>query len=148
MKIIGIAATTMDGFIARHSHEKTTWTKDLSVFKEQTLKHTVIMGSNTKKLLTSKLVERDIIVVHRRDKPEKILKKVKGEKCFIIGGGRTFSKFAIHLTHLYITPHPIIFGNGVKLFESFDKEIILNLEKQIPIIPEKGIFQYQFKIKH
>ena len=148
MKIIGIAATTMDGFIARHSHEKTNWTKDLSVFKKQTLNQTVVMGSNTKKTLTSKLVARDTIVVHRKDKPEKILKEVKSEKCFIIGGGRTFSKFAIHLTHLYITPHPLVFGKGIKLFESFDKEIMLKFEKQIPIIPEKGIFQYQFKIKY
>ena len=148
MKVIGIAAITIDGFIARHSLEKMTWSKDLSLFKNQTLNHTVIMGSNTKKTLAVELENRQSIVIHREDDPKAILDKIKGEKCFIIGGGRTFSKFATHLTHLYITPHPLIFGKGIKLFESFDKEIMLKFEKQIPIIPEKGIFQYQFKIKY
>ena len=28
----------------------------------------------------------------------------------------TYTKFAPYLTHMYITPHPIIFGKGIKLF--------------------------------
>ena len=47
MKIILICATTLDGFIARHSNEKTNWTKDLSLFKSQTMGYPVIMGSTT-----------------------------------------------------------------------------------------------------
>ena len=94
MKVIGIAAITIDGFIARHSLEKTTWSKDLALFKKQTLNHTIIMGSNTKKTLTVELENRQSIVVHREDDPKAILDKIKGEKCFIIGGGRTFSKLS------------------------------------------------------
>jgi dihydrofolate reductase len=56
--------------------------------------------------------------------------------------------FADHLTHLYITPHPLIFGKGIKLFETYEKEIKLKYEKKIPVFPEKGVFQYQFKISH
>jgi len=148
LKIIGIAAITMDGFIAKNSQEKTTWTKDLKAFKKETLNHTVIMGSNTSKTLPSKLADRRSIVVHRNDNPNEILKKVKGSKCFIIGGGKTFSKFANHLTHLYLTPHPLVFGKGIKLFETLGNEIKLVFEKQIPILPKEGIYQYQFKIKH
>ena len=148
MKVIGIAAITIDGFIARHSLEKMTWSKDLSLFKNQTLNHTVIMGSNTKKTLPVELEKRQSIVVHRGDDPKAILDKIKGEKCFIIGGGRTFSKFSDYLTHLYLTPHPLIFGEGIKLFESLDKKIKLKFEKQAPILPNEGIFQFQFRIKH
>ena len=118
MKIIGIAATTMDGFIARHSHEKTNWTKDLSVFKKQTLNHTVVMGSNTKKTLTSKLVTRDTIVVHRKDKPEKILKEIKSKKCFIIGGGRTFSKFAMFKNKVNVFVHNLFLQSSCR-FSNF-----------------------------
>jgi|TARA_Y100000031_G_C8205037_1_gene378217 dihydrofolate reductase len=148
MKVIGIAAITVDGFIARHSLEKLTWTKDLSLFKKQTLNHTVIMGSNTKKTLSGELEKRHSIVVHRKDNPKAVLDKIKGETCFIIGGGKTFSKFAGHLTHLYLTVHPIIFGKGIKLFEDFDNKMILKFEKQIPVFPDKGIIQLQFSIKH
>ena len=137
----------MDGFIASHSLEKVTWSKDLSLFKEQTLNHTVIMGSNTNKTLEIKLEKRHSIVVHREDDPKEILDKIKGEKCFVIGGGKTFSKFSGYLTHLYLTPHPLIFGSGTKLFESFNKEIKLKFVKQVPVLPDKGIFQLQFSIK-
>ena len=148
MKVIGISAITIDGFIARHSLEKMTWSKDLSLFKNQTLNHTVIMGSNTKKTLPVELEKRQSIVVHRGDDPKAILDKIKGEKCFIIGGGRTFSKFSEYLTHLYLTPHPLIFGEGIKLFESLDKKIKLKFEKQVPVLSNEGIFQLQFRIKH
>jgi dihydrofolate reductase len=148
MKVIGIAAITIDGFIARHSLEKITWSKDLELFKKQTLNHTIIMGSNTKKTLAVELENRQSIVVHREDDPKAILDKIKGEKCFIIGGGRTFSKFAEYLTHLYLTLHPLIFGEGIKIFESLDKKIKLKFEKQVSVLPNEGVFQLQFSVKH
>ncbi len=148
MKVIGIAAITMDGFIAHHSLEKISWSKDLALFKKQTLNHSVIMGSNTSKTLAIELDNRHSIVVHREDDPKEILNKISGEKCFIIGGGKTFSRFANHLTHLYVTPHPLIFGKGIKLFESPGGEIKLEFEKRVPVLPDEGIFQLQFIIKH
>ena len=148
MDIIGIAAVTLDGFIARHSLEQVAWTKDISLFKNQTRGHTVVMGFNTKKTLKNDLKGRQTITVKRKDRPGEILKKINKKKCFIIGGGKTFSMFADHLTHLYITPHPFIFGKGIKLFETYKKEIKLKYERNVPVFPEKGIFQYQFKISH
>ena len=148
MDIIGIAAVSLDGFIARHSLERVSWTKDLSLFKHQTMGHTVVMGFNTKTTLKNDLEGRQTITVKRKDRPGEILKKINKRKCFIIGGGKTFSMFADHLTHLYITPHPFIFGKGIKLFETYKKEIKLKYERNIPVFPEKGIFQYQFKIFH
>ena len=76
-EIILIAAVTLDGFIARHSSEVTKWTKDLPLFKEQTMGHPVIMGSNTFHTLSNELVGREVVVVHRNDDPREILKNIK-----------------------------------------------------------------------
>ena len=72
-KIILIAAVTIDGFIAKHSKEKTKWTQDLHLFKKQTRGHPIIMGSNTYNTLSNDLSDREVIIVQRDDNPEKII---------------------------------------------------------------------------
>ena len=62
-EVILIAAVTVDGFVARHSLEVTSWSKDLQVFKKQTMGFPVVMGSNTDKTLFSSLKGRKKIVV-------------------------------------------------------------------------------------
>ena len=64
-KIILIAAVTVDGFIARHSKEKTRRTQDLHLFKKQTMGYPIIMGSNTYHTLSNDLSGREVIIVHR-----------------------------------------------------------------------------------
>ena len=54
-EIILIAAVTVDGYIARHDLEITAWSKDLPLFKEQTMGFPIIMGSNTFKTMERKL---------------------------------------------------------------------------------------------
>lgn len=147
-EVILIAAVTVDGYIARHSSEVISWSKDLSLFKEQTMGFPIIMGSNTEKTLYGELEGRENIVFHRKNDPKKILKEITNPRCFIIGGGKTFSKFFKFLTHIFITPHPYIFGRGVKLFENKIEESDLIFQKLIEINPEKGIYQYQYKIKN
>ena len=147
MDVILIAAVTQDGFIARHKSETVTWSKDLHLFKEQTMGFPVIMGSNTFNCIQKALTGRDIIVVHRNDNPGEILKNLNSEKCFIAGGGKTNTKFFDYLTHAYLTPHPLIFGEGIPLFSNSAKEMELVLEKKIPVLPDAGIDQYQYKIK-
>lgn len=146
MDIILIAAVTANGFIARHSHEVVDWSEDLHVFKKQTLGYPVIMGSNTFESLQKELEGREIIVVHRNDNPEKIISKVKSDKCFIAGGGTINTRFVSYLTHIYLTPHPYIFGKGIPLFYNLETELKLALMKTIPI--KKGIFQFQYKVVH
>lgn len=146
MDVILIAAVTVDGYIARNSREVTNWTEDLKLFKSQTLGYPVIMGSNTYKSMGHELKGRDVIVVHRNDKPEAILEKLHGDKCFVAGGGRVNSKFIDFLTHLYITPHPYVFGGGITLFHGKVKELNLELVHILEI--KKGIIQYQYKIKN
>ena len=79
MDVILIAAVTQDGYIARHPHERVTWSKDLYLFKEQTMGWPLIMGSNTFKCLQKELEGRDIIVVHRDDNPKEIIENVNTE---------------------------------------------------------------------
>ena len=146
MQVILIAAITLDGFIAHKSDEIITWSKDLKLFKEQTMGSTVIMGSNTKNTLAVELEGRDCIVVHRNDDPEEVLSKVKTDKCFVIGGGMTNTKFAKLLTHIYLTPHPVLFGKGINLFSESGTELKLKFLSHIPVIEEQGIYQYQYKV--
>jgi len=145
-EVILIAAVTVDGFIARHNREVTTWSKDLHLFKEQTLGYPVVMGSNTYDTLAAELEGREMIVVHRTDEPESILADIDSDRCFIIGGGKTYARFTPYLTHLYITPHPIVFGNGVPLFDGGIPELNLSFQNMITIDKKDGIFQYQYKV--
>ena len=146
-QVVLIAAVTVDGLIARHSQEVTSWSKDLHVFKEQTMGYPVIMGSNTFHTLSNELVGREVVVVHRNDDPREILQNVKSQKCYIAGGGKIYSRFYPFLTHLYITPHPYVFGKGVKLFSDIVNEAEVVFENLIQVNENKGIYQYQYKIK-
>lgn len=146
MDVILIAAITVDGYIARRSDEVISWSKDLKLFKKQTMGYPVIMGSNTEKTLAVELRGREKIVVHRNDKAQKILEELNTEKCFIIGGGRTYTKFAPYLTHLYITPHPIVFGKGIPLFPKLDLELSLHFVRMVPANETEGIYQFQYRV--
>ncbi|MBC8216600.1 MAG: dihydrofolate reductase [Candidatus Marinimicrobia bacterium] len=147
MNIILIAAVTLDGYIARHSHEVIDWSEDLSLFKKQTMGHTVIMGANTRETLPFDLADREMIVVHKGDTPEQILSGITADTCFVIGGGKTNAIFAPYLTHLYLTVHPLVFGSGVKLFDGLKNEFGVQFINKITVNPERGIFQYQYAVK-
>ena len=146
MDIILIAAITADGYIARHTNEVVDWSQDLHLFRKQTMGYPVIMGSKTKKTLAMDLDGRETIVIPRHSDPEKILGKLHRDKCFIIGGGRTYTRFASYLTHLYLTIHPIIFGKGILLFPGLDKELDLIFMQMISVEGVEGLYQFQYKI--
>ena len=147
-RVILIAAVTVDGFVARHSLERTKWSKDLRLFKEQTVGWPIIMGSNTHKTISGELGGREVIIVHRNDDPKIIIEGISGDQCFVIGGGKTYHRFRKQLTHIYVTPHPLIFGHGIPLFDGKEKEpISLKFNKLVEVDRASGIFQYQYKIK-
>lgn len=146
MDVILIAAITADGYIARHSSEVVDWSLDLHLFRKQTMGYPVIMGSQTKKTLAMDLDGRETIVVHRHNDPEEILGNLCTDKCFIIGGGRTYTRFASYLTHLYLTIHPLVFGGGVTLFPDLDEELDLIFMQMISVEGRKGLYQFQYKI--
>lgn len=145
-KIILIAAVTVDGYIARHSREIIKWSKDLRLFKKQTMGWSLVVGSNTYKTIETELVGRQVFVVHRNNKPDETLSKINQNKCYIIGGGKTFSKYSPFITHLFITPHPYVFGSGVPLFSDRIKEMKLDFIKINIVDQDLGIYQYQYKV--
>ena len=145
-EIILIAAVTVDGFIARHSNEIITWTKDLPLFKKQTMGYPIIMGSNTKNTIAHELKGREVIVVKRSDNPRDVLKNISSKKCFIVGDGKTYSRFYPFLTDIYITPHPHIFGEGVPLFSDKIQSSKLTFVNLVEVPKQVGIYQYQYKI--
>lgn len=146
MDIILIAAVTLDGYIARTKEDRVEWSQDLPLFKKQTMGFPLIMGSTTRKILQKELEGREIITVHRNDNPREILSKIKGNRCFIAGGGTTYTRFAPHLTHLYLTFHPLIFGEGIKLFPGLENPLDLELIERMPI-PRRGkLYQYQYRV--
>ena len=147
LEVIGIAAVTVNGYIARHSREKILWSKDLPLFKKQTKNCAVIMGSNTHKMLSDGLPGREMIVVNRTDNPVEILRRIDQKRCFVIGGGKTYSKFSSYLTHLYLTIHPLVFKRGIRLFTKLEKEISISFVRLVPVVAEEGIFQFQFKVE-
>ena len=146
-EIIGIAAVTANGYIARHSNEQILWSKDLALFKKQTRNYPVIMGSNTYRTLVSSLPNREMVVVNRKDTPEDILKRIHARRCFVIGGGRTYTKFSSYLTHLYLTIHPLIFAKGISLFVNLEKKILISFIKMVPVVAKEGVFQFQYKVE-
>jgi|TARA_E500000331_G_C17016411_1_gene608707 dihydrofolate reductase len=145
-EVILIAAVTIDGYIARHSFEVTNWSKDLNLFKKQTMGHPVVVGSNTYKTLEKDLDGREVICVNRNSIPQEVVRSINKERCFIIGGGKTYSRFSSLLTHLYITPHPYVFNKGVQLFEGKIKELKLKFKNLIVVKKEQGVFQYQYEV--
>ena len=147
MDVILIAAVTQDGFIARHEREVTSWTKDLWLFKKQTMGYPVIMGSNTWSCIKNELKNREVIVINRNHVAKEVLTNISSNKCFVAGGGRTNTKFFKELTHIYLTPHPLLFGSGVRLFHDSKEELKLSQEKIISIDEKSGIDQYQYKVK-
>ena len=77
---------------------------------------------------------------------KKILENISSTKCFIAGGGKTYSRFYHFLTDLFITPHPYVFGSGVPLFSDEIKESRLKFNNLVEVSKKNGIFQYQYKI--
>jgi dihydrofolate reductase len=162
-RYIAIAAITMDGKIARDSkHLSTTWTsKEDKAFLKRTLDgcDAIILGRNTyetaKKLLIKR--KRNCIVFTRRvkgvtlisDKLTHInptpstLRKLVSERGYqrvaILGGTETYTYCMKKgfLDELYITVEPVIFGNGLSLFNDnvLDRKMVI---KKIETLNAKG----------
>jgi len=135
-----IAAITTDGFIARSKDEFASWTskEDKARFVALTKEAGVmIMGATTFKTFPKPLKDRHHIVYSRSDMfeekwpdgnvettsppPHEIidsLAKRGYSKIAICGGSSIYSLFMNSglVTKLYLTIEPIIFGDGIKLF--------------------------------
>mgnify|MGYP001024447941 FL=1 len=148
MDVILIAAVTANGMISHDTKEVVNWSRDLKLFREQTMGHTVIMGSNTAKTLSSDLEGRKRVVMHRELDPAGVISRVEDNKCFIIGGARTYSRFAPHLTHLFLTFHPLVMNSkSLPLFSHLDGDLELEFINTVKVDGALGIYQFQYKVK-
>lgn len=146
-EVILTAAVTANGMIAHQYDDVISWSKDLKLFRDQTLGQTVIVGSRTAGKLIAKLDGRETVVVHRDTNPEEVLKKIETEKCFIIGGSMTYTLFAPYLTHIYLTFHSLIFSSdSLPLFSGLEKDMVLKFEAMIDVDSSNGIYQFQYSV--
>lgn len=145
MKVILIAALTVDGYIARSHDEQINWTskEDKKSFAELTKQAgVVVMGSSTYRTIGKPLPGRRNIIYSRQktqeegieftdELPEVLIDRLtqEGHESVAICGGRSvytlFLEAAV-VDELYITVEPIIFGHGITLADGF-----LNLSLQL-----------------
>lgn len=149
MKVFIIAAITADGFIAKNpTHTPLDWTskEDKQFFSERTKKAgAVIMGENTFKTIGQPLKDRLTIVYSKetwpgvettQKEPKDLLKELeeRGYKETAICGGSTIYTMFMEsglVDELYLTVEPIVFGQGMRLFnKEIDKKLqLLSLQK-------------------
>jgi len=171
MRKILIAAVSINGMIAKDDSEFTNWTskEDKTNFKRLTEKAgVVIFGNNTFKTFgNSPLPNRlNVILTKQKDlvntfneknhiwytdkEPADIIKILeeegKYETCFICGGAQIYSLFIKEdqIDEIMLTVEPIIIGNGINLFENYEKNKKLTFLKKIDL--NKNSFVLHYKI--
>lgn len=143
MKTSLMCAITLDGKIARNDHEFVNWSskEDKRLFISTTRRIGVmILGQSTFNTFESPLPGRLHIVVTRdttgkknipgqveytSDPPEKILSDLEArgyEEAVVTGGSQINALFlkANLIDELYLTLEPVVFGDGISLFDSGD----------------------------
>lgn len=136
MRVLLLAALTVDGKIARHAHELTDWSshEDKRLFAQTSrAAGVVIMGRHTFETLPAPLPGRlHVVLTHRpiadqpasveyaRDPPARILQRLaeRGyETAVLAGGAQTFRAFlaAGLVDELWLTVEPLAFGAGTAL---------------------------------
>nr|AIA15432.1 Dihydrofolate reductase [uncultured bacterium]AIA15821.1 Dihydrofolate reductase [uncultured bacterium] len=141
MNVIIVAATSIDGFIARDTTELADWTgsEDKKVFVELTKRAgVVVMGSTTYKTIGHPLKGRRNIVYSRSDTgiavednnleitqelPANLISRLEAEghtEVAICGGSEIYDMFlqAGVVDEIYLTVVPTVFGTGVPLFKN------------------------------
>lgn len=163
METFLIAATTADGFIAREAaHVPFDWTskEDKVHFAKKTKKaRVVVMGKTTFSTIPKALPDRLNVVysdIAYEDaetttaSPSDLIKQLR-ERGFndiaICGGSSIYTQFmeAGVIDTLYITVEPILFGQGISLF---NKPLDVQLELQsIETLNEKGTLLKTYNVK-
>ncbi|MBI3952822.1 MAG: dihydrofolate reductase family protein [Candidatus Doudnabacteria bacterium] len=135
-----VAAVTLDGRIAAHPGQNTTWTsledkKFLHRFLDQS--DVILVGHATYQIAKSSLLKRNCIVLTSKarrtnrktlktlfvnPKSVKLIDLIKqlGYKKIAVLGGQKIYSFCLQrglLDELYLTIEPIVFGQGLGLFE-------------------------------
>lgn len=148
MTLIAIAALTIDGKIARHHDHFPDWTspEDKVVLSEiLDTCDVVVVGNTTYKIAEVQLSKRNCIVFTRTTPTPKPLRdnlllfnpsnasiEVALEpynKVALLGGAQIYTYFMERglIDELFLTIEPLVFGNGLDLFE-FTSDETINFE--------------------
>src|SRR3989344_3058322 len=163
MNVFLIVAQSADGFIAKNStHLATDWTskEDKKFFTERTKKAGVIvMGSTTYETFMRPLKDR-LNIVYSRGKtyegvettqkpPIELITELQDrgyEEVAICGGASIYTLFmdAGCIQTIYVTQEPILFGQGISLFNKpIDQKLsLLSFEK----LNEEGTLLFEYKV--
>jgi len=163
MNVFLIVAQSADGFIAKNStHLATDWTskEDKKFFTERTKKAGVIvMGSTTYETFMRPLKDR-LNIVYSRGKtyegvettqkpPIELITELQDrgyEEVAICGGASIYTLFmdAGCIQTIYLTQEPILFGQGISLFNKpIDQKLsLLSFEK----LNEEGTMLFEYKV--
>jgi dihydrofolate reductase len=171
MKVSLYNAISIDGFIANKKDDtswvsETDWGEFSRIVKE---KRAIIMGRKTFEHAHDDFpFECDLNIVVTKDKklisqhnedegvwftnksPKEILKELEKngyEECLLIGGGVCNALFldAGLIDEVIVSVHPLILGDGVRLFES--KSTKVKLEKKSVKELDEGLLQVVYKVK-
>jgi dihydrofolate reductase len=121
MIISGIVAVAKNLAIGKGGKLPWHYSADLKFFKETTLGHTILMGSNTWRSIGRALPGRQNLVLSRRagfDVPEGVIlvnskeaamefAKSSGTDLYIIGGAEVFREFAEEIEKWLVTEVPL-----------------------------------------
>lgn len=143
-KYIALAAITLDGKIARHARHMSNWTskEDKDFLRKELDKGDVILvGNNTYTTARKPLSKRNCIVLTRSvQKPRKannrllycnpkntdlkeLIQTLGYKRACILGGAETYN-FCLKenlLDELYLTIEPLVFGDGISIFNEEQK---------------------------
>jgi dihydrofolate reductase len=168
MEVILVAATTIDGYIARSQFERSfDWTSpEDKRFYIDTIKSSdaIIMGKTSFQTFTKHPKNTDWYIYTKNPEaftnpnpsvitaqgtslpPQELIQNLKtaGKKRVVVCGGSSIYTQCMQaqvITKLYLTIEPVIFGGGIKLFDKpFSKQ--LQLDSSIRLSEKTVVLEY------
>jgi dihydrofolate reductase len=165
MKVILIAAVTVNGKIAHNDKEFVSWTSqdDKQYFMEISKNAgVVIMGRKTYETLEAPLPDRlNVVLTNDGDSIEsnENLMKYSGDfnellveleekgynECILAGGKSIYTQFLNSglVDEMHITVVPIIFGNGVDFLDMIEEDIELEITDRDTLGDKEVLIKYK-----
>lgn len=149
MKVILYMAISLDGFIAKTGGDS-DWVSDVDTpIFEQKIKECgcIIVGHNTFKQFHGDLYpvkdvvnivvskspelenEKGVFFVKSPEEAILLARSKKFEQVLLVGGGTINGSFLKEglIDEIFVDVHPLVFGEGIKIFEGFEGDIKLEL---------------------
>lgn len=166
MKVVLVAAITADGFIGRDDSDLSTkWTskEDAKFFRSLSKEmRNLVVGSKTFATFNRKIEGRKFYVFSRQgtvanlyenelevvqESPVELVTRLKNEgleKLMIAGGSSIYTQFmqAGVVDELYLTVEPVLFGEGVRLFNA-KVETLITLVETLTLSEQTTVFHYK-----